>query len=75
MAKLLNVILVVIPGCVFPAYLFCKLANFRRHRNHPAKRDGLSWATPKWLIRLVLDEDDEANAAKTPLSNELHPSA
>jgi hypothetical protein len=73
MAKLLSVILVVIQGCGILAYLFCKLASFRRHRNDPAKRDGLSWATPKWLVRFVFDQDLEANAAKARLSNELHP--
>ncbi len=73
MAKLLNVILIaVIPGCGILAYLFCKLASLRRHRNDTAKRDNLSWATPKWLVRFVLDEGVEANAAKAPLSNELH---
>jgi len=72
MAKLLSVILVVISGCSILAFLFCKF-NFRRGRNDPAKRDGLSWATPKWLVRFVFDEDVEANAAKAPLSKELHP--
>ena len=72
MARILDVILILISvgGCV--AMLVYKLVLMHRYRNDPAKLQGLVWTDqvfPKRLQRFIYDEDaDKAGKASVPNS-------
>lgn len=71
MAKVLDVILIVIGFGVYAALSLYKLILLYRFRNDPAKREALVWTTqvyPKRLTRFILDEDADMSARKASAS-------
>ena len=67
MARLMDVILIVVAFGIYAALLLYKLILFYRYRNDPAKREMLVWQPrvfPERLKRFILDEHADRSAGK-----------
>ncbi|MGO8788751.1 MAG: hypothetical protein ACLQVL_15400 [Terriglobia bacterium] len=72
MAKLADVILIVVAFGIYAALLLYKLILFCRYRNDPAKREILIWQPqvyPDRLKRFFLDEHVDMSARKASPPN------
>ena len=72
MARLVDVILIVVAFGIYAALLLYKLILFYRYRNDPAKREMLIWQPqvfPDLLKRFILDEHANMNARKASPPN------
>ena len=72
MARILDLILIVVSVAGFVALLLYKLVLMFRYRDDPAKLQALVWSDqvfPKRLHRFIYDEDaDKARKASVPNS-------
>ncbi len=67
MAKIIDIILIMLLVVGLAAVTLYKLVLWFRYRYDPAKREALiasGQVYPKWLARFIFDEDADTNATK-----------